>query len=189
MGERAVIVATSAVCMNLCDDALYTQWCGGRDFVEAFLCYCRMQGYTSPEKDKKSLALLQEVMTNYMGDECTEIEALCLCMFTSYEDEGVYIIKNWKVIGRRTSDYIKLGGEQCRYDLIDLLLEIDAAQPEDIQLGEMRIKSKLRRLRWVGYHPRRTLLQRLVKKYKTMRNNRHFKRFFAEQKARSENED
>lgn len=189
MGERAVITATSAGCMNLSDDALYTQWCGGRDYVEAFLCYCRMQGYTSPEKDKKSLALLQEIMTNYMEDEHTEIEALGLCMFNSYEDEGVYIVKRWKVVGRRTSDYIKLGGEQCRYDLIDLLLDIDASQPANIRLGEKRIKSKLRGLRWVGYHPRRTLLQRLVKAYKLRRSSRHFMRLIAEYKARSEQED
>ena len=182
MGERAVITATSAVCANLVDEAIYTHWNVGRDFVEAYLTYCRMQGYTPPEKDKDSLSRLREIMRNHIygipesgedNPDQVSIDILAKFQFSAYGDEGVYVIKNWKIVKRMMQEeHNKMAGELLRYDLIDLLLEIDEAQPENVQLGEKQIKSKLRKLYWRGYWPRRTWLQKLVKELKVRRYER-----------------
>ena len=54
-------------------------------------------------------------------------------------DNGVYLIKDWEIVGR---DYFK-GQEQKDYSLVGMLIAIDKSQPADMQLGESKIKESL----------------------------------------------
>ena len=47
-------------------------------------------------------------------------------------DNGVYIIDNWKIIGRLYNN----GGEQKIYKLLEMLYSIDEKMPEELQLGK-----------------------------------------------------
>lgn len=204
MAERAVITVLNDKYMSPNDLAMYTQHCGGRDCIEAYLAYCKLKGYAPPEKDEKSLFLLREVMRNHIYGTLEEsgeseedyehhlpVEALSLCMFDAYWDEGLYVIKDWRIVRRIVEDTNKMAGELLRYDLIDMLLEIDSSQPEDIQLGEKQIRSKLRKLYWQGYRAKRTWLQKLIKELKVRRyerwKNEQYRKFLEQYWAEQRN--
>lgn len=126
MGNRAVITTQSKKI------GLYLHWNGGRDSIEAFLKYCELQGFASPEKDYYGWARLSQVISNFFGgtlsigiDEYYKLD-------TDNYDNGVYIIKDWQIIGR---EYFE-GLEQNEYKLDLMLIAIDKKQPEHMQLGE-----------------------------------------------------
>ena len=58
-------------------------------------------------------------------------------------DNGMYIIKGWEIVGRKYHE----GPEQNEYDLLDMLIEIDANQPR--QLGEEKIKQECINRKWI----------------------------------------
>ena len=129
MGNRAVITTQSKKI------GLYLHWNGGRDSIEAFLKYCELQLFTSPEKDFYGWARLSQVISNFFGgslsigiDEYSKLD-------TDNYDNGVYIIKDWKIIGR---EYFN-GLEQNEYTLNLMLLAIDKKQPKHMQLGEFLV--------------------------------------------------
>ncbi|MBQ8997171.1 MAG: hypothetical protein IJ086_00595 [Clostridium sp.] len=131
MGNRAVIATKKK---NL---GVYLHWNGGRDSVEAFLKYCELKGYRSPEVDGYGWARLSQVIGNFFGgtyslglDAYEELD-------TVNGDNGTYIIEDWKIIDRL---YFS-GKEQNEYDLEEMLVEIDKCQPEKEQLGDF-LKSK-----------------------------------------------
>lgn len=126
MGNRAVITTRSKKI------GVYLHWNGGRDSVQAFLKYCELQGFTSPEKDYYGWARLCQVIGNFFGggssigiDEYHKLD-------TDNWDNGVYIIENWEIVGRE----FKINEEQNEYDLDLMLKEIDKKQPKHMQLGE-----------------------------------------------------
>ena len=51
----------------------------------------------------------------------------------------MYIIDGWKIVGRQYYD----GAERNTYDLYEMILKIDKAQPTMEQLGEEKIKELL----------------------------------------------
>lgn len=128
MGNRAVITTNQ----NLNETGIYLHWNGGRDSVEAFLAYCKLKGYRTPEDDSYGWAYLTGVITNFFGDGLSCGVDSCKNLDCDNWDNGVYIIKDWLIVGRK---YFK-GSEQYAYDLKETLEGIDRAQPEHMRLKE-----------------------------------------------------
>lgn len=131
MGNRAVITTVGGVENDAI--GIYLHWNGGRDSVEAFLTYCRMKGYRPPEKDNYGWARLCQVIGNYFGGDLSIGIDRCSNLDCDNWDNGVYYIKNWKIVGR---DYFH-GEEQHTHDLHSMLEAIDSAQPEAEQFALM----------------------------------------------------
>lgn len=128
MGNRAMI-ATEKM-----DMALYLHWNGGSDSVEAFLEYCRLRGFRSPETDDYGWARLTQIVCNFMGADGLS------CGIMPYDsewepcdDNGDYIIRGWKIVRRRYP--YESFEEQAVYGLDEMLHDIDESQPEHQQLG------------------------------------------------------
>lgn len=144
MGNRAVI--TTSEFMNLHEEiqfsneiGVYLHWNGGRDSVTAFLTYCKLKGYRPPETDCYGWARLCQVIGNFFGGELSIGIDRCCNLDCDNGDNGVYIIKNWEIVGRKYFN----GTEQLQYDLYGMLCDIDDAQPVNEQLGHNRIKELL----------------------------------------------
>lgn len=130
MGNRAVIRTEKN------DIGVYLHWHGGRDSVEAFLAYCKMQRFRAPENDNYGWAYLCQVICNFFNGTGLSIGIDKVeCLDCDNGDNGVYIIKNWEIIGREYMSY----QEQTEYNLRDLMIKIDNAQPEFCQVGEEKI--------------------------------------------------
>lgn len=131
MGNRAFITSEKK------DLGIYLHWNGGRDSVNAFLKYCELRHFRSPEVDGYGWARLAQVVANFFGRQGLSIG---IEKYTSDEDmtymadnNGVYVIKDWEIVDRV---YPWSGfEEQDVYDLGEMLVEIDDAQPEDHRLG------------------------------------------------------
>lgn len=129
MGNRAVVTTKSAA--GFCEDAIgiYLHWNGGRDSVTAFLKYCELQGFRSPEKDSDSWRKFQQIVMNYGltadHDKCKNLDC-------DNGDNGVYMIENWKIVGRKYMEH----AEQDVYPLKDMLLDIDEKQPKHMQIHD-----------------------------------------------------
>lgn len=125
MGNRAVITTKDK------EIAVYLHWNGGRDSVEAFLKYCEICDFRPPEKDNYGWARLCQVIANFFGAGGLSIG------IDTYEnletsadwDNGVYIIKDWKVIGRERFK----GIEQNVYNLEEALASINEQQPDEMK--------------------------------------------------------
>lgn len=130
MGNRAIITNKEK---NI---GMYLHWNGGRDSVEAFLEYCRLKGYRSPDEDGSyAFARLVQVASNYFGGSLN-VGVLDNIGDSIEWDNGNYIVgKDWKIIDREYpyEDF----EEQNEYDLNEMLIEIDKAQPIKEQLGEI----------------------------------------------------
>lgn len=131
MGNRAVITTEHK------DLGVYVHWNGGRDSVEAFLKYCELKGYPSPENDCYGWARLCQVIGNFFGGGTSLGIGNYENLDTNNWDNGVYIIKKWKIIGREYNNK----EEQYNYDLEDMLEQIDISQPKSEQLGDF-LKAK-----------------------------------------------
>lgn len=111
---------------------VYLHWNGGRDSVEAFLEYCRLKNYRSPEKDCYGWARFAQVISNFFGgSNSIGIDIVSRLPSGRYCDNGVYFIRNWKITKRLFEGY-----EQDEYSLTDMLIAIDKSQPVEEQLGE-----------------------------------------------------
>jgi len=134
MGNRAVITTENK------DLGVYLHWNGGRDSVEAFLMYCKLKGYRCPENDCYGWARLCQVIGNFFGGELSvgidKYEKLDLDNW----DNGVYIIKDWKIVGRE----YQRNGEQNYYNLVDMVKTINSKQPHNEQLSEDDIDNQLK---------------------------------------------
>ena len=127
MGNRAIIKTANG------HIGMYLHWNGGRDSVEAFLKYCDLRGFRSPEVDGYGWARLSQVVGNYFGG-CLSVGIVELSGVGDGKwcDNGAYIIEDWKIIGREDFD----GPEQHEYKLEEMLKEIDAKQPPKDRLGD-----------------------------------------------------
>ena len=121
MGNRAVISTRDKKI------GVYLHWNGGRDSVEAFLAYCKIKGYRPPEYDCYGWARLCQVIGNYFGGECSIGIDRYECLDIDNGDNGVYIIENWEIVDRI---YMEHPEQQSRYDLEEMLFDINEAQPE-----------------------------------------------------------
>jgi hypothetical protein len=129
MGNRAVITTEKKKI------GVYLHWNGGADSVRPFLMYCKMKGYRNPEQDCYGWARLCQVIGNFFGgttslgiDEYDRLD-------TDNGDNGVYIIKNWEIVGRKYHS----GLEQDDHEPLDMLIAIDETQPTIEQIGKEKI--------------------------------------------------
>ena len=130
MGNRAVITTKKGDKHNKL--GIYVHWNGGRDSVEAFLKYAKMRGFRAPEDDNYGWARLCQVIANFMGKDGLSVGVDIVDRLDCDNwDNGVYLIENWEIVGR---EYFE-GEEQDSHDLTEMLLQIDALQPEREQLG------------------------------------------------------
>ena len=130
MGNRAVITTKENFDNN--GIGVYLHWNGGFDSVSAFLKYCELKGYRSPDKDNYGWARLCQVIGNFFGGSTSiGIDTVNKLDCDNY-DNGVYIIEGWKIVDRKYKRYT----EQMNHDMNDMLMGIDKAQPEKEQLGE-----------------------------------------------------
>lgn len=126
MGNRAVITT------DINGVGLYLHWNGGRDSVEAFLKYCELRGFRAPSCDSYGLARLAQVIGNFFGGGLSLGMDLCSKLDTDNGDNGTYIIKGWEITDRL---YFDGRQEQNEYDLGEMLIAIDEAQPVKEQIG------------------------------------------------------
>lgn len=126
MGNRAVITTPAKKV------GIYLHWNGGRDSVQAFLKYCELQGFRSPEYDNYGWSRLCQVIGNFFGGSTSIGIDEYYKLDTDNYDNGVYIIENWKIVGREFFE----GTEQNEYELNKMLKSIDKKQPRHMQLGE-----------------------------------------------------
>lgn len=135
MGNRAIIKGKG---QNL---DVYVHWNGGIDSVTAFLEYCKLKGYRSPETDTYGVARLCQVIGNFFGgSDSVGIENVDKNISPEYVsgwclDNGIYEVENWKIKshwnpGLVTEEYHE------GYDLKEMLLNIDASMPEEERLGK-----------------------------------------------------
>ena len=135
MGNRAVITTEE----NYGESSglgVYLHWNGGRDSVQGFLEYCRLRSFRAPENDDYGWARLCQIAANFLGADGTSIgidDITRLDMDNG--DNGVYLIRDWKIVGRRHFD----GEEQSSYDLNEFLHALDRCQPDHQQLGDRMI--------------------------------------------------
>lgn len=120
MGNRGRIITENR---DLC---VYLHWNGGYDSVSAFLKYCELKGYPSPERDFYGWARLCQVIGNYFGGSSSV--GIYLYEGPSTEDNGVYVIRDWKIVDRITSAWF--ASEQETHPMDQMLLDIDERQPE-----------------------------------------------------------
>lgn len=132
MGNRAVI------CTEEKDVGVYLHWNGGRDSVEAFLAYCNIKGFRSPETDCYGWARLCQVIANFFGGDGLSIGVdKYECLDTNNYNNGTYVIKDWKIVDRLFFDGCT---EQNNYDLKGMLKDIRGTQPESMQITDEEIE-------------------------------------------------
>ena len=130
MGNRAVITSKENFENN--GIGIYLHWNGGRDSVEAFLKYCELKGYRSPTSDNYGWARLCQVIGNFFGGSTSIGIDVVNNLDCDNWDNGVYIIEGWEIVDRKYFD----GEEQMRYELENMLMDIDKSMPEGEQIGE-----------------------------------------------------
>lgn len=139
MGNRAVITTKEGDKNNKI--GVYLHWNGGRDSVRAFLKYCEMRGFRYPESDNYGWARLVQVIANFMGGEGLSVGVdRVYNLDCNNFDNGTYLIEKWEIVDR---EYYE-GLEQDEYDLQEMLIAIDEAQPKSQQLGKEEIIKKLK---------------------------------------------
>ena len=137
MGNRAVITTKENFENN--GVGVYLHWNGGYDSVSAFLKYCELKGYRSPDTDCYGWARLCQVIGNFFGGTTSiGIDTVDKLDCDNW-DNGVYIIEGWKIVDRKFFE----GNEQMNYDMKNMLMEIDKAQPEAEQLSEYLIAKEI----------------------------------------------
>ena len=138
MGNKAVITTKENFANN--GIGIYLHWNGGRDSVEAFLKYCELRNFRSPDSDNYGWARLTQVIANFFGKDGLSIGIDVVDNLDCRNgDNGTYYIEGWTIVGRR---YFK-GTEQQYHKLTDMLIEIDKAQPESEQIGKDKIKESV----------------------------------------------
>lgn len=120
MGNRAVITTEEKKI------GVYLHWNGGRDSVEAFLAVCKELDHRCPEDDCYGWARLCQVIANFIGGTISiGIDTLDNLDCDNGEN-GVYIIKDWQIIGREHFDR----REQQEYELQDMIAKVKDSQPK-----------------------------------------------------------
>jgi hypothetical protein len=120
MGNRAVITTEKE------EIGVYLHWNGGRDSVEGFLAVCKQLEHRPPEEDCYGWARLCQVIGNFFGGTTSLGIDKLENLDCDNGDNGMYIIKDWKIIGRKFFDNRQ---EQKEYKPDDVIKTIMAKQP------------------------------------------------------------
>ena len=135
MGNRAIIQTRESYENE--GIGVYLHWNGGYDSVSAFLKYCELRGFRTPDGDCYGWARLCQVIGNYFGGSLS----IGIDNFGKdageWQDNGTYIIEGWEIVDRK----FYACEEQNNYDLIEMLISIDEAQPIREQLGAEFIRA------------------------------------------------
>ena len=126
MGNRAVITTQNK------DLGVYVHWDGGRNSVEGFLLYCKLKGYRAPENDCYGWARLCQVIGNFFGGECSVGIDIYDKLDKDNGDNGVYIIKDWQIVGKEFELLTQLDIEYVK----KMILSINNSMPESERLRE-----------------------------------------------------
>ena len=130
IGNRAVITTRENFDNN--GIGVYLHWQGGETSVKAFLKYCELRGFRTPDEDNYGWARLTQVIANFMGGDGLSVGVDTLNHLDCDNwDNGTYIIEGWKIVGHEYSSPTK-----DTYKMEDLLKAIDEAQPKEQQLGK-----------------------------------------------------
>lgn len=132
MGNRAVITIKGAKDNTT---GIYLHWNGGIESVEAFLTYCDMKGFRSPDTDCYGFAYLTTVIGNFFGDGLSLGVNRIECLDTDNFDNGVYYIKGWKIVGRSYDEPLSTD----KSGLYDRLVTINKAQGSGIKVDKSDI--------------------------------------------------
>ena len=137
MGNRAVITTEKR------DLGVYLHWNGGENSVAAFLQYCKLRGFRSPEEDEYGWARLCQIAANFFGPSGLHIG---ISRYTDDErenpgDNGIYVIRDWDVVQRIYGAYAL--GDASPQETLAMLIEIDDCQPEGQRLGDFLISPEV----------------------------------------------
>lgn len=132
MGNRAVITTKDNHPNSL---GVYLHWNGGYSSVEAFLKYCKLKQYRSPESDNYGWVNLVTTISNWMGGGLSVGIDRIINLDCNNGDNGVYYIQDWEIVGREYNNNC----EQKDYGIVDFLIAIDEKQPEGIRIGASNI--------------------------------------------------
>lgn len=124
MGNRAVITTQNK------DLGVYLHWNGGRNSVEAFLLYCKLKGYRCPENDCYGWARLCQVIGNFFGGEYSVGIDTYDKLDTDNGDNGVYIIKDWQIVGKEFEPLAPLDISYIK----EMIVGINNSMPESNRL-------------------------------------------------------
>lgn len=136
MGNRALIVTEKQ------DVGVYLHWHGSPQEVRALLAYCACMGYRPPERDDYGWAQFIKTAANFIDNgrrsEGTGIGVVCSRegrAFTPPEDNGMYVIRGWRVIHREGAweEDGPCGGDE----LLQLMEDINDCQPSPIGTDEL----------------------------------------------------
>lgn len=136
MGNRAVITTEER------EVGIYLHWDGDRDSVENFLAYCKMRDFRPLEQDSYGFARFCQVVGNYIGGGLSIGVDKYDRLDTDNFDNGVYITKNWEIVGREFFS----GEEPEEVVSPAMLFSIDNAQPEKEKLGKETIEELYKKL-------------------------------------------
>lgn len=136
MGNRALVK------LNKSDNvAVYLHWNGGIGSVRAFLKYCELRGFRV-DNGGYGVARFAQIVGNFFGGGLSV--GIQPCMAHTEEeyneeswglDNGIYVCENWEIVERYPKDTFSLG-ESSEYELEEMLIAIDKAQPVKEQLGD-----------------------------------------------------
>ena len=137
MGNRAVITTKEKRI------GVYLQWLGGEDYVKPFLAYCKLKGHRSPEEDYYGWTRLCQVICNHVGcdpyiglDEYSKLNC-------DNGDNGVYIIEDWEIVGRK----FFRGIGQENNDFRRMLIKINKRQPKHEKLSAKEVNEYVKALK------------------------------------------
>lgn len=134
MGNRAVITTVGAI---YSDVGVYIHWNGDLENVEAFLTYCKMKGFRSPETDCYGFSYLCTVLGNFFGNGLSVGVNTISNLDRNNRDNGVYYIEDWKIVSRSYKDEPI---ETDKTHLFNYLKMINDCQSENIKVSENEIK-------------------------------------------------
>ena len=121
--------------------AVYLHWNGGRDSVEAFLKYCELHDHRGFD-DSYGFARFCQVVGNFFGGTVSlgvETNIYMDARSADATDNGIFEVKGWSIVGRCPQN----AREQQNYDMLEMLEEIDKAQPVNEQLGADFFRSEV----------------------------------------------
>lgn len=137
MGNRAVILNKKDMLadgrINPNQIGVYLHWNGGRTCIEAFLKYCELKQYRTPDTDCYGWARLCQVIGNFFGGGLSLGIDCAMNLDCANYDNGTYVIENWEIVGRLHWEHSECYAD---YSVNDMLKEIDKRMPESERLGE-----------------------------------------------------
>lgn len=137
MGNRAVILNKKDMLadgrINPNQIGVYLHWNGGRTCIEAFLKYCELKQYRTPDTDCYGWARLCQVIGNFFGGGLSLGIDCAMNLDCANYDNGTYVIENWEIVGRFHLEHSECYAD---YSVNDMLKEIDKRMPESERLGE-----------------------------------------------------